>query len=70
MSPRAGLDDKEKRKFLTPQGLGTPVASTLEHRASVKRFVSLYFNPRTAGRTPWTGDQTVARPLPTQDNTK
>jgi hypothetical protein len=21
------------------------------------------------GRTPWTGDQPVARPLPTQDNT-
>jgi len=23
----------------------------------------------TFGRTPWTGDQTNARPLPTQDNT-
>jgi hypothetical protein len=23
----------------------------------------------TVGRTPWTGDQPVARPLPTQDNT-
>jgi hypothetical protein len=38
-----------------------PVASTLEHRASVKRFVSLQFlNP---GRTPWAGNQPVARPI-------
>jgi hypothetical protein len=36
----------------------------------VKRFVSLQFlNLKTVGRTPWTGDQPVARPLPTQDNT-
>jgi hypothetical protein len=43
---------------------------TLEHRASVKRFVSLHFlNSKTLGRTPWTGDQSVARPLPKQDNT-
>jgi hypothetical protein len=42
----------------------------LEHRASVKRFVALKFlNPETVGRTPWTGDQPVARPLPTHDNT-
>jgi hypothetical protein len=34
----------------------------LEHRVSVKRFVSLQcLNPKTVGRTPWT----VARPLPT-----
>jgi hypothetical protein len=34
----------------------SPVAPTLEHRASVKRFVSLQFlNPKTVGRTPWTG---------------
>jgi hypothetical protein len=46
-----------------------PVAPTLEDRASVKRFVSLQFlNPKTVGRTPWKGDQPVARPLPTQDN--
>jgi hypothetical protein len=46
------------------------VAPTLEHRASVKRFVSLQFlNPKTFGRTPWTGDQPVASPLPTQNNT-
>jgi hypothetical protein len=32
-----------------------PIASILEHRASVKRFVSLQFlNPKTVGRTPWT----------------
>jgi hypothetical protein len=44
--------------------------SHLEHRASVKLFVSLQFlNPKTVGRTPWTRDQTVARPLPTQDIT-
>jgi hypothetical protein len=43
-----------------------PVAPTFELRASVKRFVSLQFpNPKTVGRTPWTGDQPVARPLPT-----
>jgi hypothetical protein len=47
-----------------------PVDPTLEHRASVKRFLSLHFlNPKTVGRTPWTGDQPVARPLPTQDST-
>jgi hypothetical protein len=47
-----------------------PVAPTLEHRASVKRFVSLQFlNPKTVGRTAWTEDQPVARPLPIQDNT-
>jgi hypothetical protein len=44
-----------------------PVASTLEHRASVKRFVSLQFlNPKTVGRTPWTGDQPIAKPLSIQ----
>jgi hypothetical protein len=42
----------------------SPVAPTLEHRGSVKRFVSLLFlNPKTVCRTPWTGDQPVARPL-------
>jgi hypothetical protein len=47
-----------------------PVAPTLEHRASVKRFLSYQFlNSKTVGRTPWTGDQPVARPLPTQDST-
>jgi hypothetical protein len=45
------------------------VAPTLEHRASVKRFVSFQFlNPKKVYRTPWTGDQPVARPLPTYDN--
>jgi hypothetical protein len=35
----------------------------------MKRFVSLQFlNPKTVGRTPWTGNQPVARQLPTQDN--
>jgi hypothetical protein len=35
-----------------------PVASTVGHKASVKRFVSLQFhNPKTVGRAPWTGDQ-------------
>jgi hypothetical protein len=43
-----------------------PVVPTLELRASVKPFVSLQFlNPKTIGRTPWTGDQHVARTLPT-----
>jgi hypothetical protein len=36
----------------------------------VKRFVTFQFlNPKTVGRTPWTGNQPDARPLPTQDNT-
>jgi hypothetical protein len=44
--------------------------SHLEHRASVKRLVLLQFlNLKTVDRTPWTGDQPFARPLPTQDNT-
>jgi hypothetical protein len=48
-----------------------PVAPTLEHRASVKHFVSLQFlSSKTVGRTPWTGDQAVARPLPTQTQNK
>jgi hypothetical protein len=47
-----------------------PVPPTLEHRESVKRFVSLQsLNPKTVCRTPWTRDQPVARSLPTQDNT-
>jgi hypothetical protein len=42
----------------------------LEHTASVKRFGSLQFlNFYIVGRTPWTGDQPVARPLPAQGNT-
>jgi hypothetical protein len=40
--------------------------SHLEHRASVKRFVSFQF---LVGRTPCTRDQPIARPLPIQDNT-
>jgi hypothetical protein len=33
-----------------------PVAPNLEHRTSVKRFVSLQFlNPKNVGRIPWTG---------------
>jgi hypothetical protein len=48
-----------------------PVAPTSEHRASVKCFVSLQFlNPKTVGRFLERGDQPVARPLPTQDNTE
>jgi hypothetical protein len=36
----------------------------------VKRFVSLQFlNPKTVGRTPRTGDQSIARPLPIQTQT-
>jgi hypothetical protein len=39
------------------------VALILEHRASLKRFVSLQFlNPKTIGRTLWMGDQPIARP--------
>jgi hypothetical protein len=47
-----------------------PVAPNLEHRASMKRFVSLQFlNPKTVGRTPWMVDQPVARLLPIQTQT-
>jgi hypothetical protein len=43
---------------------------TLDHRSSVKHFVSLQFlNPKTVIRTPLRGGQPVTRPLPTQDNT-
>jgi hypothetical protein len=49
----------------------SPVTPTLEHRASVKRFVSLQFlNPKTVGRTPWMRDQPVLRPLPIQTQNK
>jgi hypothetical protein len=45
--------------------------SHLEHRSSVKRFVSLQFlNPKRAGVTLWTWDQPVARPLPVQTQNK
>jgi hypothetical protein len=48
-----------------------PVASTSEHMASVKRFVSLQFlNPKRVGRTPWMGDQPVERPLLTHRTTQ
>jgi hypothetical protein len=42
----------------------------LEHGISMKlfRFTSVSY-PRTVGRTPWTSDQLIARPLPTKDNT-
>jgi hypothetical protein len=47
-----------------------PVAPTLEHGTSVEHFISLQFlNAKTVTRTSWMGDQRVARPLPTQDNT-
>jgi hypothetical protein len=46
------------------------VAPTLEHRASVKRFVSFQFlNPKTVGRIPSTGDQPFSKPLSIQDIT-
>jgi hypothetical protein len=44
-----------------------PVASTLEHRAFVKCFIPLHFlNPKTVGRTPCTGEEHIATPLPIQ----
>jgi hypothetical protein len=44
-----------------------PVAPTLEHRTSVKRFISLQFlNPKAIDSTACMGDQPVARPLPIQ----
>jgi hypothetical protein len=44
--------------------------STSEHGASVKRFVSLQcLKTKTVGRTPWTGDRHIARPLPIQTQT-
>jgi hypothetical protein len=48
-----------------------PVTPTLEHRASGKRCVLLQFlNPKRVGRTPWTGDQPIARPLPIHTQNK
>jgi hypothetical protein len=56
---------------LCETSLSLSCCSHLEHRASVKRFVSLQFlNPRTVGRTPWTGDEPFASPLPTQTQNK
>jgi hypothetical protein len=47
-----------------------PVSPTLESRASMKQFLSLQFlNSKRVGKNPWTGDQPVPRPLPTQENT-
>jgi hypothetical protein len=43
----------------------SPLAPTLEHRADFS--VSISF---TDGRTPWTGDQFVARPLPKHRTTQ
>jgi hypothetical protein len=61
MGPRAVLDDlgteKKHNHYHRLQGLGFTARSESE------------FNLRTFGRTPWTGDQPDARPLPTQDNT-
>jgi hypothetical protein len=34
------------------------------------RAVLQFLNPNTDGRTPWTGDQPVVRPLPTQTQNK
>jgi hypothetical protein len=43
----------------------------LEHRASMKRFVSLQFlNPKIVGRTPCTRNQPITRLLPTQTQNK
>jgi hypothetical protein len=38
----------------------------LEHRANLMVSISVF---TTYGRTPWTKDQPVARPVPTQDHT-
>jgi hypothetical protein len=47
------------------------VAPTLESGASLKRFVSLPFlNPKAIGSSPLTGDQPVARSLPTETQNK
>jgi hypothetical protein len=48
------ITEKEETCNLNSLSLSlSPVAPTLEHRASVKRFVSLQFlNPKTDGRTP------------------
>jgi hypothetical protein len=44
-----------------------PVAPTVEHRASVKCFISLqYLNAKKVSKTPWMGDQPITRPLHTQ----
>jgi hypothetical protein len=52
-------------KYLTSICLSIPVALTLQHRASVKRFVSFQFlNLRESVGLHWTVDQPVARSLP------
>jgi hypothetical protein len=48
-----------------------PVAPTLEHRVSVKRFVSIQIlNSKIVGRIPWMRDQPIARHLPIQTQNK
>jgi hypothetical protein len=56
------------RESLPPSlSLYFPLAPILEHRACVKRFVSLQFLvPKIVGRAPSTGDQSVAMTLCTQ----
>jgi hypothetical protein len=41
---------------------------TLQHLWPLPLFQ--FLNPYTVGRTPWTGDQPVARPLPTRRTTQ
>jgi hypothetical protein len=55
---------------LSPSPFCPSCCSHLEHRASVKCFVSLQFlNPKTIGRTPWTGGS-ARRKAATYTNTE
>jgi hypothetical protein len=98
VDPRAGLDDVDKRKFLTLAGLelrpfGRPARSQslyrLRYHGSLIKFHSFINSSMalqpfvgtwpllqfrnlfyTDGRTPWTSDQPVARPLPSHRTTQ
>jgi hypothetical protein len=85
VGPRAVLDAVVKRKIPSPgreSNPRTPIFQPIAQRYtdwaitallsySKSQLTSETMTPvRHFGRSPWTGDQPVARPIPTQDSTK
>jgi hypothetical protein len=82
---RTGLDFTEKKKIYCPYwesnsdssvfqpivffSLALQPISDLGHLHETFRFTAVT-RSRTVGRTPWTGDQLVARPLPVYKHRK
>jgi hypothetical protein len=56
-----------------PKNMGASTSHNLMGSTALQPFgpwpLSQFLNLYTVGRTPWTGDQPVARPLHKQDNT-